>query len=162
MTHSRPRASKRIWIGFTTPCCSEAKRFTSKPSATWKEASSAAGSSGSAARAEMPNTKHQTPKKLQIQNLNMRFDDVTCRKDGRCLGRWAWNFFGTWSLKFGAFIADILWLVPRFPFLSPQLTARTPPAPLETSECSGCDDHGCSAVRCGRRPGTPNSADASN
>src|SRR5437588_9294511 len=113
MTHSRPRASKRIWIGFTTPCCSEAKRLTSKPSATWKEASSAAGSSGSAASAEAPNAKHQTPKKLQIPNLNMRFDG-TRPSEGPCVGFWACDFFGTWSLELGAFIADILRLVPQF------------------------------------------------
>src|SRR2546430_13409714 len=82
MTHSRPRSSKRIWIGFMTPCCSEAKRLTSKPSATWNEANSASGSSGSAASAETPNAKHQTPKKIQIPNLTMRFDDGTCRSEG--------------------------------------------------------------------------------
>src|SRR5881394_518645 len=44
MTQMRPRASKRIWIGLMRPSVSEAKRLTSKPSAIWKEASSAAGS----------------------------------------------------------------------------------------------------------------------
>ena len=88
--------------------------------------------------------------------------DGARRSDGPCVGCWAWDFFGTCSLELGAFIADILWPVPQFPFLSPQSTARTPPSPSETSECSGCDDRGCLAVRCGRHPGTPNSADASN
>src|SRR5436190_9140079 len=71
MTHSRPRASNRTWIGFTTPSCSEAKRLISKPSATWKEASSLAGSSGSAASAgrQNSNAKHQTPNKPQIPSL---------------------------------------------------------------------------------------------
>src|SRR6266496_2172877 len=78
MTHSRPRASNRIWIGFTTPSCSDAKRLTLKPSATWKEASSAAGSSGSAARAgaDNPNTKHQTTNTPQIPKLKAPRDGL--------------------------------------------------------------------------------------
>src|SRR3954469_2063815 len=44
MTHNRPRASIRIWIGLMSPSFSEAKRLTSNPSAIWNEASSSAGS----------------------------------------------------------------------------------------------------------------------
>src|SRR5438046_38535 len=49
-----------------TPSFSEAKRLTAKLSATWNEATSAAGSSASAASAEAPSTKLQAPRKLQL------------------------------------------------------------------------------------------------
>src|SRR5437773_2462856 len=49
-----------------TPSFSEAKRLTAKLSATWNEASSAAGSSASAASAEAPSTKLQAPRKPQL------------------------------------------------------------------------------------------------
>src|SRR2546425_6679226 len=49
-----------------TPSFSDAKRLTAKPSATWNEASSAAGSSASAASAEAPSTKLQAPRKRQL------------------------------------------------------------------------------------------------
>src|SRR5213596_2717784 len=66
MTHNRPRASKRICIGLMTPSFSDANRLTAKPSATWSEASSAAGSSAYAASAEAPSTKLQAPRKRQL------------------------------------------------------------------------------------------------
>src|SRR5438034_9713125 len=49
-----------------TPSFSDAKRLTAKLSATWKEATSAAGSSASAASAEAPSTKLRAPRKLQL------------------------------------------------------------------------------------------------
>src|SRR5256884_7647628 len=104
MIHNRPRASKRIWIGLTTPSFSDAKRLTSKPSATWNEASSAAGSSGSAANAQVPNIKHQRPKNLHIPNSNTRLDDLTRRRDGR-------------SLELGAFICSLRKLVRQFGYI---------------------------------------------
>src|SRR5258705_3750242 len=66
-----------------------------------------------------PNTKHQTPKKLQT------LEKLQARSAGRGLELGTWDFFGVWSLVFGVSIPGFLWsLVFRSLTSSPRYAGK--------------------------------------
>src|SRR5439155_3074313 len=94
------------------------------------------GSEAVRVRIKAPNTKHQTPMKLQVpSSKHRRGSKFQARSAARGLELGTWDLFGVWSLVFGVSIpvsCAIRVCVPGF-----QLTLARPSRPSATGQKSG-------------------------